>query len=208
MEESGYSFRNDIIDEEYRERNKDSRNVGNFPTCNPIGCLPNVWILVDSNIFDSGCWKAKEQIYIYKRKFFVQTRMTRFSKRPEIIYRVEACCESIHPWYRFHGRSGNGRLKQTTREMQFVHLSRCRKKLAARVNEHSSEYLAAACVYIDVEIGPAILAQVSATTIPLARFVSLEANRRKSVRSKLAWFLHANINSDKRTVARARYCTH
>lgn len=36
-------------------------------------------------------------IYIYKRKFFVQTRMTRFSKRPEIIYRVEACCESIHP---------------------------------------------------------------------------------------------------------------
>lgn len=146
-------------------------------------------------------------IYIYKRKFFVQTRMTRFSKRPEIIYRVEACCESIHPWYRFHGRSGNGRLKQTTREMQFVHLSRCRKKLAARVNEHSSEYLAAACVYIDVEIGP-ILAQVSATTIPLARFVSLEANRRKSVRSKLAWFLHANINSDKRTVARARYCTH
>lgn len=70
--------------------------------------------------------------------------------------------------------------------MQFVHLSRCRKKLAARVNEHSSEYLAAACVYIDVEIGPAILAQVSATTIPLARFVSLEANRRKSVRSKLA----------------------
>lgn len=43
MEEGGYSFRNDIIDEEYRSvREIKIRNVGNFPTCNPIGCLPNV----------------------------------------------------------------------------------------------------------------------------------------------------------------------
>lgn len=116
-------------------------------------------------------------IYIYKRKFFVQTRMTRFSKRPEIIYRVEACCESIHPWYRFHGRSGNGRLKQTTREMQFVHLSRCRKKLAARVNEHSSEYLAAACIHRRrnrADFGAGVRNDDSARSIRLSRSESAQ----------------------------------
>lgn len=187
MEEDGYSFRNDIIDEEYRGvREIKIRNVGNFPTCNPIGCLPNVWIFLRSNLFDSGCRKSKEQIYVYtyrRRKFPVHRIRDAGSQNERVIYTESRPVTSLFILTDTDFTVDREMAFKANVERNAICPLISMSEEVSGTLTYSSEYLAAACVYVGrwietwmVEIGP-ILAQVPVTTIP-ARSIRLSRSER------------------------------